>query len=145
MLAPTIFGQLQSDAEEDDETIEEQLSSQENGLTGYVGGLVEWCHEQLREAEKRPRIVALAEQVRARRLVLPADALEVFSRYQTTLDNQLYKALRALREAQEWRLKTIDAQSSTRSSPCRWTRRRDPNGFVSQFWLSADDRRHGHA
>ena len=116
-LAPTIFGQLQSYAEEDGETIEEQLSSQENGITGYVGGLVEWCHEQLREAAKRPRIVALAEQVRARRLVLPADALEVFSRYQTTLDNQLYKALRALREAQEWRLKTIDAQSSNVSRP----------------------------
>ena len=113
-LAPTIFGQLQSDAEEDGETIEAQLSSNDNGLTGYIGGLVEWCHEQLREAEKRPRIVALAEQVKARRLVLPADALEVFSRYQSTLDNQLYKALRALREAQEWRLKTIDAHSCAR-------------------------------
>ena len=30
------------------------------------------------------------------------------SRYQTTLDNQLYKALRALREAQEWRLRTLE-------------------------------------
>lgn len=30
------------------------------------------------------------------------------ARYQTTLDNQLYKALRAFREAQEWRLKTLE-------------------------------------
>ena len=37
--------------------------------------------------------------------------LEVFSRYQTTLDNQLYKSLRALRDAQEWRLKTIEGSS----------------------------------
>jgi hypothetical protein len=47
--------------------------------------------------------------VRAQRLILTDDTLEVFSRYQTTLDNQLYKALKALREAQEWRLKTMDA------------------------------------
>ena len=40
--------------------------------------------------------------------MLPAGTLEILSRYQTTLDNQLYKALRALREAQEWRLKTIE-------------------------------------
>jgi len=32
----------------------------------------------------------------------------LFTRYQTTLDNQLYKALRAFRDAQEWRLKTLD-------------------------------------
>jgi hypothetical protein len=30
------------------------------------------------------------------------------ARYQTTLDNQLYKALRAYREAQEWRFKTLE-------------------------------------
>ena len=43
--------------------------------------------------------------------MLPTDVLEVLARYQTTLDNQLYKALRALREAQEWRLKTLDQSS----------------------------------
>ena len=52
--------------------------------------------------------MALAEHVRAKRLVLPKDTLELLSRYQTTLDNQLYKALRALRDAQDWRLKTIE-------------------------------------
>ena len=40
--------------------------------------------------------------------MLPERALMLFTRYQTTLDNQIYKALRALREAQEWRLKTIE-------------------------------------
>jgi hypothetical protein len=47
--------------------------------------------------------------VRAKQLVLPLDALQLMSRYQSTLDNQLYKALRALREAQAWRLKTLEA------------------------------------
>jgi len=62
-------------------------------------------------------VLAIAEQVRARRLVLPDEALEVFSRYQTTLDNQLYKALRALREAQEWRLKTLEASPGSQAEP----------------------------
>ena len=44
----------------------------------------------------------------AKRLELPSDTLELLARYQTTLDNQLFKLLKALREAQEWRLKTID-------------------------------------
>ena len=76
-----------------------------------MAGVLNWCREQLLSAEARPKILALAEQVRAKRLVLPTDVLEVLARYQTTLDNQLYKALRALREAQEWRLMTLDQSS----------------------------------
>jgi hypothetical protein len=49
--------------------------------------------------------MALADQIRARNLVLPQNTLELFARYQTTIDNQLYKALRSLREAQVWRLR----------------------------------------
>lgn len=108
LLAPTIYQQLKSDAEEDGEEIESHLVAHKNGLTGYIGELLAWCQNELQNAENRPRVLALAKQVRARRLVLPDQAIEVMSRYQTTLDNQLYKALRALREAQEWRLKTMD-------------------------------------
>ena len=107
-LAPTIFGQLESDAEEDGESVAEHAASHDKGLTGYVGALLSWAEEQLREADLRPRILALAEHVRACNLVLPAATIECLSRYQTTLDNQLYKALRALREAQESRLKMLD-------------------------------------
>ncbi len=35
------------------------------------------------------------------------------ARYQTTLDNQLFKLLKALREAQEWRMKTIEPVGQT--------------------------------
>lgn len=105
--APRLLGQLQDDAEDDG--IEKFLANQKDGLAGYVAELALWCRKQLREAEARPEILALAEHVKAQRLALPADALELFSRYQTTLDNQLYKALKALRQAQEWRLKTLEA------------------------------------
>ena len=116
-LAPTIFKQLVSDAQEDGESIEVFLSAHKDGITGFAAELIAWCHEQLKQADKRPAVLSLAQQVRSRRLILPNDAIEIFSRYQTTLDNQLYKALRALREAQEWRLKTLDAKAATDSEP----------------------------
>ena len=116
-LAPTIFEQLQSDATEDGDSIEDFLKSHEGGITGFVSELLKWCHVQLGDAERRPKVLALADQVKAKRLVLPDDALEVLGRYQTTLDNQLYKALRALREVQEWRLKTIEADTATDAEP----------------------------
>ena len=106
--APLVFEQLRSDAEEDSEDPATFAESQKGGLTGYISELLLWCRKQLREAEARPQIMALAEHVRAKRLVLPKDTLELLSRYQTTLDNQLDKALRALRDAQDWRLKTIE-------------------------------------
>jgi len=106
--APLFFAQLKSDAEDDGEDIEGYLKDYDNGLSGYATDIARWCHEELSKAEKRPHVLALADQLRAKRLVLPPDTLALFTRYQTTLDNQLYKALRAFREAQEWRLKTLD-------------------------------------
>jgi hypothetical protein len=106
--APLVFAQLKSDAEEENEDIDAHLKNHENGLADYLAGLGSWCRDELQVAEKRPHILALADQLRARHLVLPSETLELLTRYQTTLDNQFYKALRAFREAQEWRLKTLD-------------------------------------
>lgn len=105
-LAPTVHRQLLTDAE--DETLEVFLADHKGGLTSYIAELMLWCRKELAEAEARPYLLAIAEQVRSRGLVLAEETLELLSRYQTTLDNQLYKALRALREAQEWRFKTVE-------------------------------------
>ena len=109
-LAPTVQGQLVSDAE--GEALETFLAERKGGLTSYIGELTLWCRKELRESEARPHLLSIAEQVRARSAVLPTGTLEVLSRYQTTLDNQLFKALRALREAQDWRLKTLDGANA---------------------------------
>lgn len=103
--APLLYGQLKSDAESDDETIEEHLGAYKEGLSGYLAELMRWCRKELETAQRRPKILQLADHFRSRNLLLPAQALQLFTRYQTMLDNQLYKALRALREAQEWRSK----------------------------------------
>ena len=106
---PLIFAQLKVDSEDDYETPEDFISDIEDGLTGYIDRLMEWCRDELFKAERRPEILAVAEQMRARRLILSRRDMDLLSRYQTTLDNQLYKALRAYRQTQEWRLKTLDS------------------------------------
>lgn len=110
--APLTFEQLQSDADEV-ASLEAFLSSQEGGLAGYLGELLLWCREKFKEGAERPHVLQLAKRVAEARLVLPADSLELMARYQSTLDNQLYKALRALRDTQEWRLKTLDGADIT--------------------------------
>lgn len=110
--APLIFQQLSSDAAEDKDPIAKFLGDHKGGLSGYIAELIAWCHEQIGKAESRPQIQALAEQVRAKRLILNDDALELIGRYQSCLDNHLYKGLRALRDAQEWRLKMLDGSAT---------------------------------
>lgn len=119
-FAPLVFGQLKSDADSNGDDVAKFITEHKGGLVGFVAEVTQWCREQLREADARPQILAIADQVRAKRLVLPEETLVLFSRYQTTLDNQLFKLLRGLRETQEWRLKTLDnlvtAISSTPAS-----------------------------
>ena len=106
--APLVHKQLCSDAAEEETDVSALSSAHKGGLTGFVRELYEWCQEQLKVAERRPQLLELADQFRAKCLVLSDGTLEILSRYQTTLDNQLFKGLRALRDAQEWRLKTIE-------------------------------------
>lgn len=108
--APLLYAQLKSDAEEDHEELPAYFDNYPNGSGAYIIELQTWCQKQIAAAEERPKLLALADEIKAKRLVLPEDALNLFTRYQTTLDNQIYKALKALREAQEWRLKTLDAK-----------------------------------
>ena len=114
--APLVIEQLRSEISEDVEEPEAFLASHKGGLTGYLAELLLWCRGRLTEAEERPHVLELAKQVTATRLVLPAESLELMSRYQSTLDNQLYKALRALRDAQEWRLKTLEGAATASES-----------------------------
>jgi len=101
--APHIYGQLAGDAEEDNQPVAEYVADLRGDLSSYMVELMSWCRKQVQEADERPRLLALADQLRRAKLVLPLKHLDLLARYQTTLDNQLYKALRALREAQEWR------------------------------------------
>jgi hypothetical protein len=108
-----VFEQLQSDLAEAEQAPDAFVASHKGGLTGYLAELLLWCRGRLVEAGERPHVLELAKHMTAKRLVLPADTLELMARYQSTLDNQLYKELRALRDTQEWRLKTLDGADIT--------------------------------
>lgn len=111
-----VWQQLKEDAEDDYETPEDLVTAHNDGATGYVMELYTWCKAELRKAEARPKLLALAEQLKQKRLILLLDQLQLFACYQTTLDNQLYKTLKALRDAQDWRLKTLNAVVDPRSA-----------------------------
>ena len=114
--APLVMTQLEQDAAADQETPESYVAQFKNGLADFVLDLCAWCRKQLDEAEKRPPMLQQAKLLRRCRLVLPEEQLAVFSRYQTALDNQTIKLLRAFREAQDWRLKNLEGAAAVANS-----------------------------
>lgn len=114
--ASLVFAQVTTEAEDDQVEPAAYLDDYPGGAIEFVSELRLWCQKQIAAAEQRPALLAIAEQIEARRMLLPRPTLELLTRYQTTLDNQLYKALKALRDAQEWRLKLIEARASESSS-----------------------------
>jgi hypothetical protein len=110
--APHVFEQLSEDAEEEGLTISEYLEQEVDGLDDYVSELADWCKKQLEKAGRYEQIVQLTGTAMDK-LRIPWSSLETFTKYQAALDNQTYKAMKALREAQEWRLKTIEPETGS--------------------------------
>ena len=52
-------------------------------------------------------VLEVAELVRSKRAILKDKLRDALSKYQVMLDNELYKSIKALREAQDWRFKTL--------------------------------------
>jgi hypothetical protein len=79
----------------------------EERVESFLANISLYAHELIGELEPRfKRFVQAYQQTSGS--VLP-DNIDLMTRYQTALDNDLYKALRSLREAQSWRLKTVEA------------------------------------
>lgn len=84
--------------------LEQQMTEQGIGFKVFVTAIIsvvkkQYDHERIKELVSLYRDSA---QVRT--------SVDLIGRYQSTLDNELYKALRALREAQNWRASRIDAE-----------------------------------
>lgn len=109
-VAPLIFEQLAKDAEADEESIEEHVAHY--GLDKYINDLIIWCHKETTKLDQKmarqPMVTTLAEMAKDK-LTIPWQKLDVLTKYQTTLDNQLYKAMKALRDEQSWRMESLDA------------------------------------
>jgi len=110
--APRVFEQLTEDAEAENMTLSEYID--ESSLDDYVRDLVAWCEKELEKAARFEQI-SLFTGTAIDKLRIPWGNLETFTKYQAALDNQTYRAMRALRQAQEWRLKTIENEAETDS------------------------------
>ncbi len=102
-----LLSDLKETAAEFDLEPDEYLA-EEGGEGAYLRNLADWCRGELEKAAQHEQIAQQADLVRDK-LALPLGTLGTLTQYQVTLDNQLYKALRSLRECQEWRQKTLEA------------------------------------
>ena len=116
--APSIFEHLARDAEEDHQSIPDYLGERDDPQD-YFADLMLYCRNQIAKVGQRPMLLAVAGMVRSKRAILRSDARDTLAKYQLMLDNDLCKALKALRDAQEWRMKSIEAVPET-------------DGFVSE-------------
>jgi hypothetical protein len=106
--APLIYQALKEAAAEEGRDIGTFVEHCEGGIEEWVADFVRACREDLQNAERQPLILALASLVRSERAIPERQTRELLAKYQVMLDNQLYKAMKALRETQEWRLKTLE-------------------------------------
>ena len=98
--APELFGQLTREATEQGEAVEVFIGTK---MREWAEDMEKWCGSELRKLEHKPVVVAVAALVQERESAPVSN--ELLCRYQTALDGELYKAMRALREQQEWRMR----------------------------------------
>jgi hypothetical protein len=108
--APLIYKQLCEEAQEDETTPAEYINSLTKDLTRWFVELRNWCDKELKQyeiREKIPPILQLVQEQEAAHI-----GMELMNRYQGAIDNELYRAMDALRKQQDWRQKNgIDLEA----------------------------------
>ena len=101
--APLIYAQLCEEAQHDETPLAEYIKSFNNDLMGWLAELRRWCNKELKQYETRekiPPILHLAQEKETAHT-----GMELMNRYQGAIDNELYRAMDALRKQQDWRQK----------------------------------------
>ena len=101
--APLIYQQLCEEAQEDETTPAEYINSLTKDLTGWFVELRNWCEKELRQYEIREKIPPILQLVKEQETAHMG--MELMNRYQGAIDNELYRAMDALRKQQDWRQK----------------------------------------
>lgn len=109
--APTLYQALLWEAEEAGLSPREFARGHKGGLTGWADEVTRGCRVELGAVRRSTVIAEVASLVRSAHSAPLQN--ELISRYQTALDNEFYRAVRALKEAQEWRIKTLDNAATT--------------------------------
>jgi hypothetical protein len=105
--APNIYEQLSTEAESEDMSIDEYVAHlnaiSDEGVYYWSLELNQWANKELARINRRGIVQAIGSQLKTK-LTSPIHN-ELLSRYQAGIDNELYKAIEALRKQQEWRSK----------------------------------------
>lgn len=96
--APLMYRQLAGEAEDEGLPVPQHIGTK---LREWAEELHIWCNREQAKMNRRPVVQAMAVLVQQRESAPITN--ELLCRYQAALDNELYKAIRALREQQEWR------------------------------------------
>jgi hypothetical protein len=78
--------------------------------------LIRYCQDEIKKAKQRPLVLEIARTVQNKRAILQGQIRDVLAKYQVMLDNELYKAIKALRETQVWRLDSLNGFVLEKSS-----------------------------
>jgi len=105
--APLMYKQLAEDAQQDQESIEDYLKNWNQPLEFFYD-LIKYCEDEIQKAKQRPLVLEIARTVLNKRAILQGQLRDVLAKYQVMLDNELYKAIKALRETQAWRLDALN-------------------------------------
>ena len=106
--APLIYQEIEQEAESDEESIEVYLQNFES-LSEYIEELISFYRGQIKIAKQRPLVLEIARSVQNKQSILQGKLRDSLAKYQVMLDNELYKAIKTLRETQAWRLETIES------------------------------------
>jgi hypothetical protein len=105
--APLIYEHLEDEAGNEDYELEAYLAflneDSDEGFYYWVLELYKWVKSEVSTFNRKALVQAISEKVRAK-LTAPIGN-ELLARYQAGIDNELYKAIEALRKQQEWRSK----------------------------------------
>jgi hypothetical protein len=102
-IAPHAYQQLLSDAQNLALTPLKFLQDYEQPFD-YFDSLRNYCLKEIQKKHQHQMVSAVAELVKSKHVILKEKLRDSLCKYQVMLDNELYKAMKALREAQEWRM-----------------------------------------
>lgn len=114
-VAPAIHMALADEAEnEEHASIEDYVAADYKGdFAALIESLKAWAFGEIVADDRRRALAEIAEPIRQRSALPKPNDLERYARYQSVLDGQLFKTLRALREAQDARRNTIEVDAET--------------------------------
>jgi hypothetical protein len=105
---PSIFQELCIGAKLNAVTPEGYLQKYESSAE-FLKHVARYCHDEIQQFERKQLVLAVAQMVKDKRAILPEKSRDSLAKYQVMLDNELYKAIKALREMQAWRMNSLQS------------------------------------